>query len=437
MRVFKNRLLKLMKPRREAYFNNFLDLKEKQPKEVIREQKALLDKMVLHAYQNVPFYQQLYNEAGLAGQLNAGIVEIEKLPILTKDLVRSNQLELIASTANRDELIFGKTGGSTGVPLEYYCDTMAYDKMWAASHFFYTLCGWQPGERILHFWGARQDTPAHRGLKIKLSEWLVSERTIAAYEYDEKTLNGWYQELLSYRPVVMQGYASILYALADFLSRAGKAVMPLKGVYSTAEVLYPFQREVIERVFQCKVYNQYGCREIPGIACECQSGNMHCLPTTSYVESLPSESEEPGRLVISSLTNWSMPFIRYELGDFGDLKEGACSCGMPLPMMDMAVGRSNDILKFANGRHIYPSYFVHLMDDITEIGEYQFKQIALDSMELSVVGDCPPHVVEKLQCLGEKITEELKLEKLDFNIHYVEQIQRTSGGKFRFVISSL
>ena len=437
MFIIKNYLLKRMKPQREAFFSAFLDLKEKLPGDVSREQKALLSKIVLHAYHNVPFYQKFYNEAGLGEQLNAGIVDVAQLPILTKELVRHHQDELISSAVNKADLISGKTGGSTGTPLEYYCDTAVYDKMWAASRFFYSFCGWLPGERILHLWGARQDTPAHRGLKIKLSEWLLSERTIAAYEYDEQTLCNWYKQLLDYGPVVLQGYASILYAFADFLSRAGKSVPSLKGVYSTAEVLYPFQRELIEQVFQCKVYNQYGCREIPGIACECQNGNMHCLPTTSYVESLPSESEESGRLIITSLVNWSMPFIRYELGDFGDLKEGGCACGMPLSMMDMTVGRSNDILKLPDGRHIYPSYFVHLMDDITEVGEYQFKQTSLGCIELLVTGEHPPHVVEKLRGLGEKISEELKVERISLSIRFVEEIPRTQAGKFRFVISEL
>jgi phenylacetate-CoA ligase len=98
------------------------------------------------------------------------------------------------------------------------------------------------------------------------------------------------------------------------------------------------------------------------------------------LESIADDGEQ--RLLVTSLTNRVMPMIRYALGDLGRLKAGQCSCGSPFPMMELDVCRKNDLVVTPGGRTIYPSYFVHLLDDYSGIEQFQFVQVAPDTIVL-------------------------------------------------------
>ncbi len=108
----------------------------------------------------------------------------------------------------------------------------------------------------------------------------------------------------------------------------------------------------MESAFACKVFNQYGSREIPNIACECRYGNQHVFTDMVYLESIHEDGAD--KLIVTALTNRTMPFIRYDIGDSGTLKAGDCPCGSPFPMMAMGVCRSNDLIKTRSGKTDLP-----------------------------------------------------------------------------------
>ena len=205
----------------------------------------------------------------------------------------------------------------------------------------------------------------------------------------------------------------------------------LKGVYSTAEVLYDWQRQLMVQAFGCKVFNQYGSREIPNMAVECRHGNQHVFCDMVYMESVIEDGE--ARLLVTSLTNRVMPFIRYQIGDSGTLKAGECSCGSPFPMMEMGVCRSNDIIRTPAGKCVYPSYFIHLLDGLSGIRQYQFEQDRADRIKLHIAGAQPlsEDVVRQLQArVGTEVDGRMRLKVIQ-----TDEIPRTISGKHRFVIS--
>ncbi len=326
------------------------------------------------------------------------------------------------------------TGGSTGKPLAYYWDAAKHELMRAGMMRSYMGSGWRPGERIINFWGAGQDIKGG-GLARKYATWVSGETTLAAREFSESELRGWAAFVQSWRPVLLQGYASILAALARYVLDQ-RLPMPntLRGVYSTAEVLTAEQRETMQRAFGCKVFNQYGSREIPNIACECRHGNMHVFSDMVCLESVALDGEED-RLLVTSLTNRLMPMIRYDIGDSGRLKEGACACGSPFPLMEMGMCRKNDLIRTPGGRSIHPSYFNGLLYGMTGIRQYQFVQTGRDRIVLNLVAGAPLST-EALDSLREKVRRDIDA-GMTFEVNYVEAIPRTASGKHRFVISEV
>ena len=385
---------------------------------ILRKQRDDLAGIVAFAAAHVSYYRRRF----------AGLTDFATLPILTKSDVTAHLDELLADTADRSEAKIGHTGGSTGKPLAFWYDEAKHELMRAGMMRSYMGSGWRPGQKILNFWGARQDTVSGGVFGAGYGDFIAAERTIAAHEYTERQLHAWADTLLRYQPVLLQGYASILAELARFVI-ARRLPMPksLIGVYSTAEVLEDSQRELMQRAFSCSVFNQYGSREIPNIACECRHGNMHVFTDMVFLESAADE-----RLLITSLTNRLMPMIRYEIGDAGRLLDGDCACGSPFPLMAMSMCRQNDLIRTSGGKTVHPSYFNKLLYGMTQIRQYQWQQTAPDRIVLSVVAS-PPLSDDTAGSLQENIHRDVDA-TMSLELRQVDEIPRTVSGKHRFVI---
>lgn len=422
------RLHRLAFRERYGYLDELLHNQALGRQQLLEKQQRELHQIIRFAATHTDFYAGKY-----AGHVSpeGALSSIDELPVLTKDEVLQHRDRMVSRTLAPGRLRLGSTGGSTGKPLTFYYDQHKMELMRAGMCRSYMWSGWRPGERILNFWGARQDIKKNTGIKKKYHEFLAAETTIPAYQYTEAQLSDWAKYISAYRPVLLQGYASILAELARYIVDQ-KLSMPvsLRGVYSTAEVLYDWQRQLMEQAFCCKVFNQYGSREIPNMAVECQHGNQHILTDMVYMESVREGGED--KLLMTSLTNRVMPFIRYEIGDAGKLKAGECSCGSPFPMMEMGMCRSNDIVLTAAGKRVYPSYFIHLLDDVRGVKQYQFVQDSPGNMKLHVVGvELSEESVGELQGrIRREVDEQMKLEVI-----HTSEIPRSISGKHRFVIS--
>ena len=386
---------------------------------LLRQQQADFAAMVAHAAANVPYYSER-----LVGNADA-------IPILEKDTVREQLDDLLARDVDRRLVKLGHTGGSTGKPLAFWYDNAKHELMRAGMMRGFMMSGWRPGQKVLNFWGARQDVAVGGIFGAGWDDWIAAEKTLAATEYSAAKLQAWARCVQRYRPVLLYGYASAMSELARFVL-ANRMPMPrsLIGVYSTAEVLTDPQRELMQQAFGCKVFNQYGCREVPNIAWECRHGNMHVFADLVRLESLNGADED--QLIVTSLTNRLMPFIRYNLGDSGRLLDGECACGSPFPLMEMGLCRQNDWISGHAGKRIHPGVFIHLLDGQTQIRQFQWLQRAPDRLTLYLIA------TQKLTpaaqaALADRVRQIMGGETM-LAVDYVAEIPRTAAGKHRFVI---
>ncbi len=417
--VLKQRLHRRRKPQRYQYLAGLLQNESLSAGQLDRLRQRMFDDIVHFATNHCDFYQRRH--AGI--MLPTSGIDITVLPVLEKADVRRHRDAMRDRDLASDAYRLGHTGGSTGKPLSFYYNDDKTERMRAGMMRSYRWCGWEPGEKILNFWGARQDIET--GLKRRYKEFIAAERTLAAWEFSERELAAWAGLIRSWRPVLLQGYASILDELARHVLRRRLKLPPIKGVYSTAEILHDGQRETIESAFGCHVFNQYGSREVPNIALECRYGGLHVFSDTVWLE-----SQADGRLLLTSLTDRVMPFIRYANGDTGRLKDGDCPCGSPFPLMEMGLCRANDIIHTPDGRRFYPSWFIHLLDGQTSITQFQFEQTADDGISLRLVTTGPLRA-EDARGLKKRLRDELDMR---LEITRVAEIPRPASGKHRFVI---
>lgn len=391
-----------------------------------RQQQDLAD-LVAFAAAHTPYYADT-----LGTLLDAGKpIAIGELPILKKDDVLRRLDDLLADTADRSQAKLGHTGGSTGKPLAFWYDDAKHELMRGGMMRSYMLSGWRPGQKILNFWGARQDVAPGGVFGTQIDDLIAAEHTIAAYEYTEEKLVGWVRFIQRYRPVLLHGYASVLADVARVVID-NRLSMPktLLGVYSTAEMLDPSQRQRMQQAFGCKVFNQYGSREIPNIACECRLGNMHVFTDMVYLESVKTDDED--RLLVTSLTNRLMPMIRYDIGDAGRLLEGSCDCGLPFPLMEMDLCRQNDLIRTRSGKTVHPSYFNRLLYGQTQIRQYQWVQRDYDRIVLNLVA-AQPLSSQTRASLEADIRRNVDAQMV-LEVNTLDDIPRSLSGKHRFVI---
>ena len=413
-------------PLRYAHLDTLLKTQALSRAQLLAKQQRDLADIVAFAAANTPYYAET-----LGPLMARGNVDIRELPILKKDDIIRRLDDLLSKQADRSQAKIGHTGGSTGKPLAFWYDDAKHELMRAGMMRSYGLSGWRPGQKILNFWGARQDVVPGGVFGTQLDDLIAAEHTIAAFEYTEAQLVEWARFIQRYRPVLLQGYASVLADVARVVIEH-KLPMPktLLGVYSTAEVLTDSHRQRMQHAFGCEVFNQYGSREIPNIACECSHGKLHVFTDMVYLESQKIDDED--RLLVTSLTNRLMPMIRYDIGDSGRLLDGECDCGLPFPLMEMDLCRQNDLIRTRSGKTVHPSYFNRLLYGQTQIRQYQWVQRELDRLVLNVVAS-QPLSSETRASLEASIRRDVDGQMV-LEVNNVDDIPRTVSGKHRFVI---
>jgi phenylacetate-CoA ligase len=394
--------------------------------------------LAIHSSKNVPYYRQLFNSLGIDPTQIAFPEDWNRLPVLEKDMLRTQYDDLVSKTEHSKKARQNHSGGSTGNPVAFLSDLVLYEIMAANMRLMFSWAGWRHGEMVLHLWGGgdkKLPLTFWNHIKILLSGYLV----LPVYSFDEGNFMRWWEVLNVYQPSIIYAYPSVAAEFSKWLEEKGFQPKGVKGVFCSAEVLFPSHRKIIEQVFNCKVYNQYGSRETPCVSCECPEGNMHIFIDLNRVEFLDQQDDRDGpkHIIVTPLENYAQPLLRYDLGDLGTPKTGTCPCGRGYPLMEMNLGRQNDHIRVLNGKLIYPSYFIHLLDGIKGIVNFQFRQVSLNKIELYLVENKKESINKtQLKDVEDKIREEINLNVL-LSTNFVDEIPLTPAGKHRYVISEL
>ncbi|MFX0197033.1 MAG: phenylacetate--CoA ligase family protein [Candidatus Hodarchaeota archaeon] len=397
--------------------------------------------LAIHALSNVPYYTQIFQNLAINPANMNFPKEWETIPILDKDTLRSQFDMLTARTRHALRALMNASGGSTGKPVSFLTDLTLYDIMEANLNLVFSWAGWKPGEMCIHLWGGRKQKFS-QGFLGYIRTSLAGRLVLPVYSYDENLFESWWQIVNTYKPTIIYAYPSVAAEFAAWLTNKRYKIKGIKGVFCSAETLFQAQREVIEQGFDCKVYNQYGSRETPAVACECPEGNMHVFVDVNYVEFLNQSNgkDELQKIVVTPLYNYAQPLIRYDLDDVGSSLEGSCPCGRGYPLMNMEIGRQNDHLLSQDGKRIYPSFFLHLLDGKKWISQFQFRQAKLDTVDLIIEANSCSDIEGHKEVLVSEVLPHLRRmmgNRTKLNLTVVHSIDRTPAGKFRHVINEM
>ena len=406
-------------------------------------QDALLRRLITHAYQNVPYYTQIMNEFNLTPSDITRTEDLVKLPILTRDDIKINFNGLMANNLSKQEkrrLVIGHTGGTTGSPLEFYWDTATCvfnnvvdwrQKEWAGINVF-DKCAVLLGRTIVPI--SQKTPPFWRTNYIHNTLWL------SAFHMSPLNLELYVQKLKKYKPVYIEGYPSTLYVLAKFLLSNNETI-PLKAAFTSSETLHSIQRETIENAFQTRLYDFYGLAERVVFATECQEHSGKHLNSDYGITEILDQNHEPvpqgqlGWITGTGLYNYAMPLIRYRTNDVSFINPEKCNCGRQFPLIDNVTTKAEDIITTPDGRYISSSVLTHPFKPLENIIESQIIQDNLNSLRVKIVKGAAYNDKDTGQLVSEmskRLGSEIKI-----TIEFVDRIERSANGKFRWVISKV
>jgi phenylacetate-CoA ligase len=238
----------------------------------------------------------------------------------------------------------------------------------------------------------------------------------------------------------IEGYPSNVYILALYLIKKNIS-FPLKGILTSSETLFDFQKKAIEKAFSCKIFDFYGMAERVVYATECDHHQGRHLNLdygiTEFLDSQnhPVVAGKLGKIVATSLHNFAMPMIRYQTNDTCSFNDTPCSCGRGFPVMDAVATKNEAIVTLPDGRLISPSVLTHPFKQMDNIIESQIIQEQANSLRVKIVKNGKyGKRDEKILLAG--FSERLGT-NIDINIEYVDEITRTESGKFRWVVSKI
>lgn len=409
------------------------------PIEKLKElQNEKLRRLINHVYNNVPYYQDLFKSLGLLPEDSKTAEDLVNLPILTKQDIIMNSENLKARDFNKYKPIVNSTGGSTGEPLKYYISKDMASINWAGMFRGWGWAGYRLGDKRITFGGSSLVPSQKTNLFSRIRQTLERNTPLSAVSLNDDKLAAYRRKIHNTKAPYIYGYPSSIYLLADYCLRKNIQEISFKAVFTTAEVLLPKYRQVIESAFDCTVFDQYGSYDggVQALECEEHSG-FHISAEKVIVEIVddygnPVESGKPGRIIVTDLHNYAMPFIRYEVGDIGALSSEPCPCGRGLPMLKSLQGRTSDIIKLSNGVTIAGPAVTLIFKDCN-VKQYQLVQTDHNKLLVNVVKS------EQYSEADENhFTRLLKHHVGDgvmISVNYYDDIPKNKAGKHRFILN--
>ncbi|MFC1847903.1 phenylacetate--CoA ligase family protein [Chloroflexota bacterium] len=413
---------------------------------ILALQNERLSGLLRYAYDNVPYYQRIFEQGALKPDHIHGSDDLMKLPVLTRQLVKDNFADLTSRHFPRRALSTYSTGGSTGEPLSFIRakdDIASWDC--AAGLRASKWAGYTLGMKC-----AILCEKSHYGSTVSNSA-LVAKRfferikLLDVLEMGDERTRHFAKRLEGFQGGFIKGYPTAIYLLARFIEREGTPAIRPKAIIASGEGLYSFQRELFAEVFKCDTFSCYRSNEVNTIAGECSEHAGHHISAENVIVEIVDDSDKPvpagqeGRVLVTNLHSHAMPFIRYDIGDVGVSSDRTCNCGRGLPLLEVINGRITDVIYTVSGKSIpgvaLPLGFFATMG----VDRFQIVQDTYEKVTVRIVVSS-----ERTQGDIDKLSKGIVLKykavlgaDMGIDVELVDQIAATQSGKRRIVISNI
>lgn len=393
---------------------------------------------LVHSMEHSRFYRRLFHEYAFTPQTMQSLTDLTVLPILDKETIRHHLQEITPDSLKVYRPRWAHTSGTTGMGLRFPISHECFQREYAFRYLHYLWGDVRRGDKLAFCFGHPVAEPDRQKPPFWVYDYHNNWLLLSSYHMAESTLPLYLQKLENFQPDLISGYPSSLYLLALANQRLGYRIYP-RAIYTASETIFDFQRAAIEKSFNCKLFMWYGNTEMCANIVECEKGRYHMKLEHSYVELLdPYDKPVPpgseGRLVCTAFGNYAMPLVRYNIGDIAIPSEvETCNCGRGGKLVERVVGRVEDYILTPDGRYV--GRLDHLFKDAVNVKFAQVIQNKIDEVIIRVIKE--QNYTQKDE---NEIYKESRLRlgsKINIVFEYVNEVERLSNGKFRFIVSNI
>lgn len=402
-------------------------------------QTVQLRRLLLHAYDTVPFYREKYSAQGFhRGDFER--FELEQLPLLPflekEELRRFGTTTLLSSKREKGGQFFSSSG-STGTPTQILY-SHAFHQRWSAAF----------ESRIREWAGLHRGLP--RGMiggRRIIADGIASppfyrynaaEKQVyfSAYHISKQNISSYFNGIKKYNLSYLTGYAMSNFFLARFFEESGISVPNVQAVVTSSEVLTDEMRAIFQRVYGCKTYDSYSGVEACALISETKSGHLLSSPDVGIIEVVGEEGRyisdgDSGELVCTGLLNVDQPLIRYRIKDRVRLSENQNEPGgRNMPVISQIEGRVEDVIIGQDGREMVRFHGVFL--GLPNVRKAQVVQYDYTHFEI-LIEITQPLSTEERQEIYRRMASQLG--DITVDIKELATLPLGLNGKFQAVIS--
>jgi phenylacetate-CoA ligase len=402
-------------------------------------QAERVQRLIAHAARSVPYYRRLFSDHGInPGQIQTP-QDLSRIPPLKKEVVRSNPTLLLAEGTDVRRLRTESTSGTTGSPLRIFIDGDTYDYHRAVQWLHHAWAGYTHREWIGVLAGYKVIPVDHQRPPFWVTNYAGRQVHFSSYHLHRKWVPSFVRKIRSSGIRFLVGYPSAIGLLARHVLELGDSI-PLQAVFLSSEPVLPWQTDAIRSAFGASIFHYYGSTERAAAAVSCgqaeEPGSMHVAMEICVVEVAPDpETPTLRRIFGTSLTNFTMPLIRYETGDVTTDVVKPCACGRGHRRIGPIETRTADYLTGSSGSLISPWLVTRVFSPEKVVAGFQIVQHEMGRLIVRVVPG-PGFSATDEERLRRNIQAQVG-SGMTVTFEQVAAIERTSNGKVRVVISTL
>ncbi len=386
--------------------------------------------IINYAYNNVPFYQEKFDDEGINPSMIKTRNDVQKIPLTTREELVFAKDKIISREYDKKKLKTSTTSGSTGTPFTSYFDNNAWIILKYASKLrVRKICGMSMNSKIVNI-------EAERGIELKNKRTFFGPKIYYFSIFDEIEKHiSFYNKI---KPDVLYGPPSYFAKLREYLLKDNIYHKYPKLIFTSAEMLDVSTKKNLKSFFGDNIYDIYGSTEFKEISWECPICNGYHinddLYLTEFIENKSSDYDKD--IVVTSLINKAMPLIRYITGDRGLKLEKQKYCKIPFDLMSLTGGRSVDYFILKDERSFSPYALTMTLEPIEGILQYQIVQIDYNVIEIRVRTSNKSD--DEIETNIKKEFRELLGDNVDIKVvFYLKEIPREKNGKYKVVKSEI
>ncbi|WP_174734327.1 phenylacetate--CoA ligase family protein [Mesobacillus harenae] len=399
-------------------------------KEQLDFQHKELVNFIKFAVDNSKFYRDLYKDIDINSIHN--INDLKKLPIVDKEMLRENIKDVV--TLSQKEAVEGHTGGTTGKSLVVLFSQEDMMKRMAILDHFKRRVGFEHRKMKRATFNGKHIIPPTQRKKVFWRYNVACKQMIySSFHLTEENMKYYVESLNEFKPDAIDGFFMSMCDIAGYIERHNiKLKFKPVAIFPTSETLTKSGRELLERVFKCKVYDQYASSEGAPFITECANQTLHMELVSGVFEHFEKDNSE---VLVTSFTTHGTPLIRYRIGDavICDKTSESCNCGNELTTVKEIQGRRLDFLYTAEGAKINGGNVANLFKNMPNaLIRAQTIQEKVDEITINLEVDQNLYKPEYDDLLKDEFMHKFG-EATNIIINHVNEIPRERSGKFRMI----